>query len=445
MKTNVEKQPLKNRVDPKPSGLKDLYELPEFRGALENVEKLLASAERNELKVGETLATWIGDARYNRILNTRTFAIALKEVTGVEKSPRTLAGYLQAYRERRFHDESGERFPYLTVSHLEQLAASRCGSDGERLELARRANEKQVSVRKIKHLASQLHQEVRKSSRMIDVVPISGRVEQMDALERLASLEGNVMEAGIFDYQWTEGSYGDHNGFTEVHCPGDPVGHVCECIEVGATKLAPQGLIFLFASGASLIDSQIERTWVAAGLKYAGAVVWQKKCGSFLNADTPLTCAHEYVHLLCRVDCTPKAACGAVSSVTPKWAAPTNAHSGRQQTAVHPFQKPVELMEMLISIATVNGLVVDLFAGSGSAGVAAARRGCPYVGAELVPEYVEIANRRIALAADECEEVVDTINFFLHAATPEEYGVIVAALENEGLNCVQQLIEGGNS
>ena len=201
----------------------------------------------------------------------------------------------------------------------------------------------------------------------------------------------------------------------------------------------------MFASGASLIDSRIERTWVAAGLKYAGAVVWQKKCGGFMNADTPLTCAHEYVHLLCHADCTPKSACGAISSVTPRWAAPTNAHSGRQQTAVHPFQKPVELMDLLISIATVNGLVVDLFAGSGSAGVAAVRRGCPYVGAELVPEYVEIANRRIALAADECEEVVDTINFFLHAATPEEYGVIVAALENEGLKCVQQLIEGGNS
>lgn len=445
MKTNAEKQPLNNRCDPKPSGLKDLYELPEFRGALKNVEELLASAERNELKVGEILATWIGDARYNRILNTRTFATALKEVTGVEKSPRTLAGYLQAYRERRFHEECGVQFPCLTVSHLVQLAASRCGSDDERLELARRANDRQVSVRKIKHLASQLHQEVRKSSRMVDVVPVSGLVEQMEALERLTNLEGSVMEAGIFDYQWQRGSWGDHNGFVEVHCPDDPVEHVCECIEVGATKLARQGLIFLFASGASLMDSKIERTWIAAGLKYAGVVVCQKVCGGFMNADTPVMCAHEFAHILCHEDCTPKSACGAVSSVTPKWASPTNAHSGRQRTAVHPFQKPVELMDLLISIATVNGLVVDLFAGSGSAGVAAVRRGCSYVGAELVPEYVEIANRRIALAADECEEVVDTINFFLATATPEEHGVIVAALENEGLNCVQQLIEGGNS
>ena len=110
---------------------------------------------------------------------------------------------------------------------------------------------------------------------------------------------------------------------------------------------------------------------------------------------------------------------------------------------LHPYQKPVALYETLIGIATVNGLCVDLFAGSGSAGVAASRRGCPYVGAELVPDYVEIANRRIALAADECEEVVDTINFFLPTATAEEYGIIVAALENEDLKCVQQTIEGG--
>lgn len=363
----------------------------------------------------------------------------------MEKSPRTLAGYLQAYHERRFHDKCGERFPYLTVSHLEHIAACHCGTDEERLELARRANHKQVSVRKIKHLASQLHQEVRRSSRIIDVIPYLGRVRQVDALELLRDQEDGSMEAGFFDYQWIRGSWGNHAEFAEVHCPDDPIGHVCECIEVGATKLARQGLIFLFASGASLIDSRIKSAWLTAGLKYAGAVVWQKQCGGFMNADTPVTCAHEYVHMLCHAGCTPKSACGAVSSVTPKWAAPTNAHSGRQQTAVHPFQKPVKLMDLLISIATVNGLVVDLFAGSGSAGVAAVRRGCPYVGAELVREYVEIANRRIALAADECEEVVDTINFFLHAATPEEYGVIVAALQNEGLNCVQQLIEGGNS
>lgn len=44
---------------------------------------------------------------------------------------------------------------------------------------------------------------------------------------------------------------------------------------------------------------------------------------------------------------------------------------------LHAYQKPVALYETLIGVATINGLVVDLFAGSGSAGVAAVLRGWP--------------------------------------------------------------------
>jgi hypothetical protein len=45
-----------------------------------------------------------------------------------------------------------------------------------------------------------------------------------------------------------------------------------------------------------------------------------------------------------------------------------------------------------------GGAVLDPFAGSGTTGVAALRRGCAFVGVERVPEYVEIARRRLAEA-----------------------------------------------
>jgi tRNA/tmRNA/rRNA uracil-C5-methylase (TrmA/RlmC/RlmD family) len=102
----------------------------------------------------------------------------------------------------------------------------------------------------------------------------------------------------------------------------------------------------------------------------------------------------------------------------------------------------VELYEELIGLATVNGLVVDLFAGSGSAGVAAVRRGCSYAGAELVPAYAEIANERIAMAAGEVAHVVDAVNFFLQDATLEQFMAITLPLRKAGLACAHRIMKG---
>lgn len=128
--------------------------------------------------------------------------------------------------------------------------------------------------------------------------------------------------------------------------------------------------------------------------------------------------------------------------MTPKWLSPTSATSGKRSDAVHIHQKPVELMERLIRISTINGLVVDPFAGSGAAGIAAARLGCPYVGAELVPEIAEIANRRIALAKGENDEVIEAINFFLRGAAEDQSAAITGALEKSHLRCVRTALSG---
>jgi DNA modification methylase len=67
----------------------------------------------------------------------------------------------------------------------------------------------------------------------------------------------------------------------------------------------------------------------------------------------------------------------------------------------HPAPFPVELPEQLIRLYTFdNDLVLDPFMGSGSALVAAARLGRRYMGYDTDPEYVKIAERRVAEAAD---------------------------------------------
>jgi site-specific DNA-methyltransferase (adenine-specific) len=62
----------------------------------------------------------------------------------------------------------------------------------------------------------------------------------------------------------------------------------------------------------------------------------------------------------------------------------------------HPTVKPIELMKYLIKLITPpGGIVLDPFNGSGSTGCAAVELGHPYIGCELDPAYVEIAQRRI--------------------------------------------------
>ena len=64
--------------------------------------------------------------------------------------------------------------------------------------------------------------------------------------------------------------------------------------------------------------------------------------------------------------------------------------------AIHPTQKPVELLEYLIKSYTNEGeTVLDNCMGSGSTGVACVNTGRDFIGIELNEEYFNIAENRI--------------------------------------------------
>lgn len=63
---------------------------------------------------------------------------------------------------------------------------------------------------------------------------------------------------------------------------------------------------------------------------------------------------------------------------------------------IHPTVKPIKLMEYLITLITPKGgIVLDPFSGSGTTLIAAKNLGFDYLGIEMNPEYIEIANDRI--------------------------------------------------
>jgi site-specific DNA-methyltransferase (adenine-specific) len=65
--------------------------------------------------------------------------------------------------------------------------------------------------------------------------------------------------------------------------------------------------------------------------------------------------------------------------------------------AIHPTEKPVGLLDILIRTSCPEGgLVGDFFGGSGACGEACQHNGRRYVGAELNDEYHARASERLA-------------------------------------------------
>jgi adenine-specific DNA-methyltransferase len=81
------------------------------------------------------------------------------------------------------------------------------------------------------------------------------------------------------------------------------------------------------------------------------------------------------------------------------WIFPNVKHNHVEKT-IHPCQFPVELVERLVlSLTDAGDLVIDPYMGVGTTAVAAVRHGRRSAGAEIVPEYVDIARQRVELAA----------------------------------------------
>lgn len=92
----------------------------------------------------------------------------------------------------------------------------------------------------------------------------------------------------------------------------------------------------------------------------------------------------------------------------------------RVHRAPYPTQKPVELFERMIESSAEAGFTVcDPFVGSGSAAIAALKRGCHFVGCDMAARAVDFATKR-------CEQ-------FLSSGT-DEFSQIVPQAANEQIS-----------
>jgi site-specific DNA-methyltransferase (adenine-specific) len=220
---------------------------------------------------------------------------------------------------------------------------------------------------------------------------------------------------GPFDMLLADPPYAETELGWDVQCKG--------WIEVAARLLKPTGSLWVF--GSMRFFQLAGPEFKDAGLALAQDVVWEKHNGSSFHADR-FKRVHEHVVQYYRADQPWKSVYNKVQT-TPDAVARTvhrkrqTPHTGHVNSsyyasedggprimrsviymrsmhgrAIHPTEKPSDLLEILIrSSCPPNGTVGDLFAGSGAGGEAAMRAGRNYVGVEIDPDMATRASDRL--------------------------------------------------
>jgi site-specific DNA-methyltransferase (adenine-specific) len=166
--------------------------------------------------------------------------------------------------------------------------------------------------------------------------------------------------------------------------------------------LKASGCLWVFANWRSLPVLQCAASKIA-GMSILSVLVWDKDWPS-VGSMRGLRQQYEIVVLFGRSEfCIPARNVGDIWKE--KW-------SGHKPTG-HPQEKPVALVERLLTESSIGSeaIIVDPFMGSGTVGVAALKLGCRFVGVELDDQWFTKAQERITKTPSELVRVAE-------AATP---------------------------
>lgn len=224
-----------------------------------------------------------------------------------------------------------------------------------------------------------------------------------------------TLTAEFADCCITDPPYGDTSLDWDKVCDG--------WIEHAARALKPSGAIWVFGSMRFLAPLFAEMA--AHGFRYSQDVVWEKHNGTGFHNDR-FRRVHEHAVMFYRgrwsdVYRNPQFTLDARARVVRKKAVPKQWHGTRQAStyesvdggprlmrsvlqvrsehgrAVHPTQKPVELLVPLLRYSCPpGGVALDCFAGSGSLELAAPLCGMRTVLVESDPGRADVMRKRLA-------------------------------------------------
>lgn len=159
------------------------------------------------------------------------------------------------------------------------------------------------------------------------------------------------------------------------------------------------------------LSDHISRMMIEIGFKMRGEIIWNKGAGagvsmawgSWQSASNPvLRDTHEYILVFSKGSFERKKPEGKENTIAKEqfmeWTKSVWVMNPESAKKVgHPAPFPIELPYRLIQLYTYKGeIVLDPFMGSGSTAIAALKSDRKYVGYDIDPEYIKLAEERIA-------------------------------------------------
>jgi len=196
-------------------------------------------------------------------------------------------------------------------------------------------------------------------------------------LEFIRTLPDKSVDVAIFDPPYDEKTHdGALNAEDIDFTPIVDFEHVTEALRVTRRWV----LCFCALEQLGAYQAKAGEAWIRAG-------IWVRHSGPQKTGDRPGQAAEGIA--IMHPEGKKKWNGGGKAAI---WNHPIEPSKGR----LHPTQKPLGLMEMLIRDFTKQDeTVLDCFAGSGSTGVAAVKLGRRFVGCEETEKYFKIAQRRL--------------------------------------------------
>jgi site-specific DNA-methyltransferase (adenine-specific) len=230
-----------------------------------------------------------------------------------------------------------------------------------------------------------------------------------------------TLDAGTFDACIADPPYGDTSLEWDRVCAG--------WIPAVARVLKPAASLWVFGSMRFFMGNRIRTQLRAEGFRYSQDIVWEKQNGTGFHADR-FRRVHEHAVLFYRgawrdVYHCPQFTADATARTVRRKTRPTHtghieaghyeSHDGGPRLmrsvlqvrnahgrAIHPTQKPVDLLRPLIRYSVPpGGSYIVPFAGSGSDIVVAIEEGYAATGVEADDKHITAARNRIQAALEE--------------------------------------------
>lgn len=237
-----------------------------------------------------------------------------------------------------------------------------------------------------------------------------------DALAGLARIPDGSVDLILTDPPYNLGK--DYGNASDQQSVDDYLRWTEQWIDLALPKLKPNGSLYLFLTWRFSPEIFV---MLKKRMTMMNEIIWDRRVPSMGGSVRSYSSVHDTIGFFVRrkdyyfdldavripYDAATKKARSRSIFVGAKWLevgynpkdlwSVSRLHREHPERADHPTQKPLEIIERMVKASCPpDGVVLDLFMGSGTTAIAAKRCGRNFVGFELNPEYCAIINARLA-------------------------------------------------